>query len=100
NARGSVLAAPRTNITNTASAAGSFVLDYQIGGQSVLSHTTVQNGTFTITAQPPHGQFISFTPRSDTNGSALITSGGTIFFGVGLTLTGSRHFTRVKPDTL
>jgi len=57
------------------------VMALKKGGQVVLGHdTTVQNGTFTIRAAPPHGQALSITPRSDTIGSPVITGGGTYTF--------------------
>jgi hypothetical protein len=83
-----VFTAFKLAITNTASAAGSKVLDFQVGGQSVVEHTLAQNGTFTVRAQPPHGQAFSVTPRNDTNGACCIVSNGfnidnTISIGAG-----------------
>lgn len=69
-------AALKMSITNTASAVGSKVFDFKIGANSVCEFTTSQNGTFTVRAQPPHGQSFSVTPRNDSNGGCTITSNG------------------------
>jgi hypothetical protein len=84
NNAGTTFAALRTNIINTASAVGSFVFDFQIGGQSVVSHSTAQNGTFVIRAQPPHGQAIAIIPRSDVTGGCVIVGAAGYSFDAGL----------------
>ena len=57
------------------------------GGQVVLGHdTTVQNGTFVIRSQPPHGQNLTITPRNDFNGALTLSSGGGFYFDSALSI--------------
>lgn len=84
NASGTTFTAEKTNVTNTASASGSLLRDWQVGGVSQASirkdgKLTLSTGTSQFFIDPAIG---GFTTDIGTNGTSVVVTLSTGFFRV------------------